>query len=342
MKKVTLVLCVLLSMVLGVGLMGCSKSSSDSTDKSKTTAADTKGVTAKEVRIATQPSPFASPIFVAKAKGFLEDELKKYGVKIKWTSFAAGPPMNEAFAAGQQDIGLVGDVPLILAKASGQSRVVFAKVSSGEKTLAVVVKPDSDITDAAGLKGKKVAVVKGSYGHHLLELVLEGAGLSLKDIELVNLPVADINNAVAQGQVDAGVVWEPGLSKGISNNLTKVLADGTGIKSNNIFYFATEDFAKNNPVIIEAYIKALEKAKEFIASNPEEAAQLITSDTNLTKEELVALFKEYNYTPAINDNDIKELKVVEEFCRAQDLSQNQVDIDKLVNKEFLNNVGITE
>ena len=89
--------------------------------------------------------------------------------------------------------------------------------------------------------------VKGSYGQHFLGLVLEEAGLTFDDIEQVNLPNADIGNAVASEQVDAGIIWEPGLSSTLSTGKIKILLDGTGIKSNNVFFFSNADFAQNNP-----------------------------------------------------------------------------------------------
>ena len=335
MKKKSLFTIILIGILLSFGLAGCTNPNASANSKDANS-----GVTATEVRIATQPSPFAASIFVAKEKGYLEEELQKTGVKVTWTSFAAGPPMNEAFAAGQEDIGIAGDVPTILAKASGQKTLIFAKASSGEQTLALVVKPDSEIKSAGDLKGKKVAFVKGSYGHHLLGLILQNAGLTFNDIESVNLPVADISNAVAQGQVAAGVVWEPGLTKGVKNNQVKVLADGTGIKSNNIFYIVTQEYAQNNPVVVEAYIKALNRAAEYIKSNPQEAAEAIQTDINLPADELVNLFTKYDYTPAIDTNDIDELKVVEAFCKEQGLSQANVNINEFVNTEYLKNSGL--
>lgn len=333
-KMVSALLLILMAITTSVGFTGCGNASANNTKTGNS------GVTASEVRIATQPSPFAASIFVAKEKGYLDEELKKLSVTATWTSFPAGPPMNEAFAAGQLDIGIAGDVPTILAKASGQKTLIFAKASSGEQTQALVVKPDSEIKSAADLKGKKVAYVKGSYGHHLLGLILEKAGLTFNDIESVNLPVADISNAVSQNQVDAGVVWEPGLTKGVKNNLVKVLIDGTGIKSNNIYYIATEDFAQNNPAVIEAYITAINKASEYIKSNPKEAAEAIQADINLPVDELVNLFAKYDYSPIVDAKDITELKTVDAFCKAQGLSQSNVNIDEFVDTQYLKNSGL--
>lgn len=338
MRKNKIVSIMLASLISIFGLVGCNSSTSASNTSASSNS--TSGVSTHELRIATQPSPFAASVFVAKEKGFLADELKKYNVKVTWTSFEAGPPMNEAFAAGQEDIGVMGDVPTILAKASGQKTIIIAGASYGEKTLALVVKPNSSIKDGKDLKGKKVAFVKGSYGHHLLGLILSKAGLSFNDIQSVNLPVADISNAVAAGQVDAGVVWEPSLTKGVDNKQTKILIDGTGIKRNNVFYTASESFAKSNPKIIEAYIKALNKASDYIKSNPKEAAAAIQPDIKLPVDELAKLLPKYNFTPVIEGEDIKELKDVEKFCRDQNLSKASVNVDQFVDTEYLKNSGL--
>ncbi|CAG0934273.1 partial Putative aliphatic sulfonates-binding protein, partial [Rhodocyclaceae bacterium] len=129
---------------------------------------------ASEIRIATQPIPHYAPIFVAKQKKWVEEELAKVGAKpaLKWTSFAAGPPINESFASGQQDIGFLGDTPAIIGKAAGINTRIIGLTSTGPRSLAVIVPSASKIRSPKELKGKKVAVVKGSYAHHLLVLVL--------------------------------------------------------------------------------------------------------------------------------------------------------------------------
>jgi len=296
----------------------------------------------KTVRVATQPGLFAANILLAKVNGYLEEELKSLGISIKWDSFAAGPPMNEAFAAGEEDIGLVGDVPLLVAKASGQNTITFAKASYGERTVALVVGANSTITDLPQLKGKKVAFVKGSYGHHLLGLLLNKAGLTFSDIEQINLPNADVGNAVGSGQADAGIIWEPGLSSSLKNGIVKRLTDGTGVKSNNVFFFTTESFAKDNPEVLKAYLRALEKANKFIADNPQKAAELLQGEISLPVETMVNLFGAFVYSSYISDSDVAELKVVEQFNRTEKFSETEVDIGKFVDRSFLEATGITK
>ena len=306
------------------------------------TAAES-GIIADEIRVATQPGVYAANILLAKKNGYFTEELEKLGykdLKITWDSFESGPPENEAFAAGAEDIGLIGDVPLLVAKASGQKTVTFAKLSAGETTVALTLPADSDITDPSQLKGKKVAYVKGSYGQHFLGLVLEGAGLTFDDIEQINLPNSDIGNAVSSKQVDAGIIWEPGLTATLSTGTVKILLDGTGIKSNNVFFFATQDFADNNPDALKAFIKAVERANEEIKADPAAAALQLKDEINLPTETLTELLTKYEFSTYISDKDIEELKDVESFNREQGFAANEVDVDTFVDRKHLAAAGV--
>jgi sulfonate transport system substrate-binding protein len=295
-----------------------------------------------EIRIATQPIPAYSPIFVAKHKGFIEEELARIKTKspIKWSSFAAGPPINESFAAGQQDIGLLGDVPAIIGKSAGINTKIIALTSSGPKTLAVVVPTRSAITTPAALRGKKVAVVKGSYAHHLLLLVLQKGGLTANDIELINLSQADIATAIVNGNVDAAAVWEPLLTKLSTQGSVRVLADGTGIKKGILVIIATNDFITKNRAAAKAVLKAYQRGADFIKARPAEAAKLIAADVNLTPELLLALFKKFDYNPAIQQEDISEIKKSEAFLQSNGLIRSDVNIDTFADPSLTKELGL--
>ncbi|HXW68817.1 MAG TPA: aliphatic sulfonate ABC transporter substrate-binding protein, partial [Dissulfurispiraceae bacterium] len=196
-----------------------------------------------EIRIATQPAPFDAPIFVARQKKWVEEELAKAGSPaVKWTSFSAGPPMNESFAAGQQDIGFLGDTPAIIARSAGIDILIVGKCADGPKALAVVVPANSSIKFPKDLKGKKIAVTKGSYAHHLLVLVLRKGDLTTKDIDLINLSQADIATAIANGNIDGAAIWDPLISKLVSQGIVRVLADGSGIKKGVLVIVASNDY----------------------------------------------------------------------------------------------------
>lgn len=297
---------------------------------------------ANEIRIATQPTPFCAPIFVAKHKGWVEEELAKSGARpaIKWVSFAAGPPMNESFAAGQQDIGFLGDTPAIIGKAAGIDTRIIGITSSGPKTLAVIVPAKSNIRSPRDLKGKKVAVVKGSYAHHLLVLVLQKGGLTTNDIEFINLSQADTATAILNGNIDAAAVWEPLISRLESQGQVRVLADGTGIKKGVLVIVATSDFIAKQREQTKAILRAYQRGARFIKSNPKETAQLIAADVNLPPDLLLKVLPKFDYHPAIQTDDIGEIKKSEAFMRSVGIIKATVDIDKFTDVSLERESGI--
>ncbi|HEX9022890.1 MAG TPA: aliphatic sulfonate ABC transporter substrate-binding protein [Geobacteraceae bacterium] len=297
---------------------------------------------AGELRIATQPSPFCAPIFIAKHKGWLDEELARSGAKpaVKWTSFAAGPPMNESFASGQQDIGFLGDTPAIIGKAAGIDTRVIGITASGPRSLAVIVPTKSGIRTPRDLKGKKVAVVKGSYAHHLLVLVLQKGGLTTKDIELINLSQADIATAIVNGNIDAAAVWEPLITRLESQEQVRVLADGTGIKKPLLVIVATNDFAARSREQTKAVLRAYQRGARFIRSNPQEAAQLIAADVNLSVDLLSKVLPKLDFHPAIKADDIAEIKKSESFMRSAGLIRAPVNIDRFTDTSFNRDLGV--
>ena len=326
-KLISLSLMIILSLAL---LVGCTTSKEEGDSSSN------------KIRIAIQPYPLYTPIYVAKELGTLEKALKEIDVEVEWTSFKSGPLVNESFASGQQDIGVVGDVPAIIAKSSGQNNIIISNAAYGEKALAVLVKSGSTITNPSQLKGKKIAYVKGSYAHHLLSIVLENEGLTLDDIQSVNLAAGDIPSAIESGEVDAGVLWEPFITQLVNQNRVEVLVDGTNIKRGNLVVMATQDYATKNPEAIQIFLKVYNEAAQYIADNPQKAAELVSDDFSLSADELVEVFKNFNYSPKISDEDIAELKVVEEFLRKEKLTSSEVNIDKFVDTSYLKDSGLLD
>ena len=325
-KLISLSMIIILSLV---SLIGCTTSKEEGDSNNK-------------VRIAIQPYPLYTPIYVAKELGTLEKALKEINVEVEWTSFKSGPLINESFASGQQDIGVVGDVPAIIAKLSGQNNIIISNAAYGEKALAILVKSGSKIKNLSQLKGKKIAYVKGSYAHHLLYVVLEKAGLTLDDIQSVNLDAGDISSAIESGEVDAGVLWEPFITQLVDQNRVDVLVDGTNIKRGNLVVMATKDYSTNNPEIIKTFLKVYNEAAKYIVDNPQEAAKLVSNDFGLSEDELVEVFKNFNYSPKMSDDDILELKIVEEFLRKEKLISSKVDIDEFVDTSYLKDSGLLD
>jgi sulfonate transport system substrate-binding protein len=286
------------------------------------------------LRIGAQPFPLYSSIYVAKELGFLKEELDKIGAKFEWTEFNSGPLVNEAVAAGTQDIGFMADQPAIVAKASGQPIQIISNVAYGEKSLALLVPANSKISKVEDLKGKKVALVVGSYAQHLLALLLDKAGLTVNDIELINLPASEQPVTLSQGQVDAIVIWEQYISQLVTSGTAKIIADGTGIKRCNMVTYAVKSYAEKHPLIIQAYIKASQRASDYIDSNPKEAAAAIAKNFGVTPELMQEILKKFSFNPELTAADIAEITKVKDYLKSVDIIKNDVDSGEFINTSY--------
>ena len=138
----------------------------------------------KTVRIGFQKY---GKLVLLKSKGTLEPRLKALGYHVTWTEFASGPPLLEAVNVGAIDFGNTGETPPVFAQAAGAPIRYVAYEPPAPKGEAIFVAKDSPIKSVADLKGKKVAVARGSNAHYLLVKALEKAGVRYEDITPVFL-----------------------------------------------------------------------------------------------------------------------------------------------------------
>ncbi|WP_114422480.1 ABC transporter substrate-binding protein [Nocardioides houyundeii] len=147
--------------------------------------------------------------------------------EIEWSEFTAGPPIVEAASADQIDVAWVGSTPPIFgAAADADFKIVAAVVERDSHSDSVLVPEGSDIKSVEDLKGKKVAVGRGTSSHGMLIKALNRAGLGLDDIEVNYLAPADGLAAFTSGAVDAWVVWDPFVTQAIQEADAVEIAGG--------------------------------------------------------------------------------------------------------------------
>jgi sulfonate transport system substrate-binding protein len=197
-------------------------------------------------------------LILLKGKGTLEKALEPLGYGVTWTEFPAGPQLLEGLNVGAIDFGSTGEAPPIFAQAAGAPLVYVAHEPPAPKGEAILVPKDSAITSVADLKGRKVALNKGSNVHYLLVKALEQAGVSYDDIETKFLPPADARAAFEQGSVDAWVIWDPFQAAAGAATEARTLLNGDGLVANHQFYLGTRDFISANGRVIDIVIAQLD------------------------------------------------------------------------------------
>jgi len=216
-----------------------------------------------------------------KYRGTLESEFKKQGIGVRWVEFPAGPQMLEGLNIGSIDLAATGDAPPTFAQAAKADLVYLAHSPANPKTEAIVVPADSAIKTVADLKGKRVALNKGSDVNYLLVTALENAGLSYKDITPVYLPPADARAAFQRGAVDAWVIWDPYYAEVESNAKARLVKNAEGLVPHYTFYLASRKFADTYPETAKQVIDELGTLSRWANSHQEEAAKILSTSTGL-------------------------------------------------------------
>jgi len=223
-------------------------------------------------------------LVLLKAKGTLEKRLAEQGVEVKWTEFPGGPQLLEGLNVGSVDFGVTGETPPVFAQAAGADLLYVAHEPPAPTGEAILVPKDSPIKSVAELKGKKVALNKGSNVHYLLVRALEDAGLKYGDITPVYLPPADARAAFERGSVDAWVIWDPFQSAAEKQLQARTLRDGSGLVDNHQFYLATRTYAEKNPQVVGVLVEEIRGVGEWVKGNLDEATSQVAPLIGLSPE----------------------------------------------------------
>ncbi len=291
------------------------------------------------LRVGAQSYPLYASVNIAHELGYIDEEVEAAGGKVEWTNFNSGPLVNEAVAAGEEDIAFMADLPAIIAKSAGQDIQIVSNIATGERSLAVLVKADSDIETIEDLKGKKIAYATGSYAQHLLALVLDQAELTFNDVESINLGAADSPAALESGDVDAIVIWEQFITKLKNEGKAKVLIDGTGIKKSNMVVYSKTEYAEEHPELIEAFIKAVDRGAQYISENPDDAAATLSEFYQVTEDDMKEILSNFDFTVSLTDDDIAEITSVTNYAFDAEIIQNEVDTTEFINTTYLQEAG---
>src|SRR5580658_1855628 len=246
-------------------------------------------------------------LVLLKARGSLEKRLAPLRVEVKWTEFPAGPQLLEGLNVGSIDFGTVGEAPPIFAQAAGADLVYVGNEPPASAAEAILVPKDSPIQTVAELKGKKVALNKGSNVHFLLVKLLEKAGVQYKDIDAVFLTPADARAAFERGSVDAWAIWEPFLAAAQRQTGARILAAGNGVVSNHQFFLASRPYASKRADVVAIVLEEVAAVDQWAKTNPKEAAAALQPQIGLDQATLeLALSRGgYGVTP-VNDAVLAE------------------------------------
>jgi sulfonate transport system substrate-binding protein len=250
-----------------------------------------------------------------KARGLLEKNLQPLGFTVEWTEFPGGPQLLEALNVGALDFGITGEAPPIFAQAAGAPLVYVANEPAAPLAEAILVPKDSPLHSVAELKGKKVALNKGSNVHYLLVKSLEKAGLKYADITAVFLKPSDARAAFEHGDVDAWAIWDPFQASAEVAIAARTLANGEGVVANRQFYLAERGFLDSHPDVVKIVLASIKEVDAWANGNTDAAAQQLSAAVGIPTPVLkLALSREaWDVRPITPEVIAEQQKIADTF-----------------------------
>lgn len=256
-------------------------------------------------------------------------ELENLDYKVILTPFAAGAPVLEALNADALDIGFTGDIPFLFVRAAGAKVKAVGAWRYQTDTVALVVGEDSSINSVEELKGKRIAVNRGGWGHFLALGLLEKHGMSADDVVFSFLGPVDGRSALVRGSVDAWVPWEPYTSSTLLLDGSRVIADGKGIMTG-YSYALGSDKALNDPAkkrAIGDLLVRLARAQQWALEHPEQMAAALSEDLGLPENVSRRWVESARITPVALDHQVSDsLQKAADFFARHKVLPRQLDV----------------
>ena len=217
---------------------------------------------------------------ILKDKGWLEKEFEKDGIKVRWVQTLGSNKALEFLNAGSIDFGSTAGSAALVAKINGNPIKAIYVYSRPEWT-ALVTRKDSAISKIADLKGKRVAVTRGTDPHIFLVRALLSAGLSEKDIQPVLLQHPDGKTALIRGDVDAWAGLDPMMAQAEIEDGAKLFYRNAAANTWGILN-VREQFAKDHPDLVKRVLAVYEQARKYSLAHYDELKAAFIAVTKLS------------------------------------------------------------
>ena len=270
-------------------------------------------------------SPLNVPTIIEKDQGIFEKEL---GVPVEYAELTSGADQTQALASGDvQVLYAVGATSVILSAANGADIKVLNMYSRSPKAFCMYSK-DETLTTPESLKGKTIAGPTGTNLHELLVSYLAQAGMTLDDVNYVNMTIPDAKAGLDGGSVDVAL-----LAGATAYNAEQqgyhLVADGEGLISALIAVATTQKFYDEHPDVIKKLNAAQEEIASYMADNQEATMETVAATLDLDVDAVKEMYGFYDFSTEITDADKEGFQNTADFMYESGMIENELDVNTL-------------
>lgn len=301
-------------------LVGCSSA------KDTTNTEDTKS----ELVITHVTSPLNVPSILQKNKNIFEEEFKSNGkdITVKYAEITSGAEQTQALASGDVDVlYAVGGTSVILSAANGADIKVLNMYSRSPEAFCLYATDDA-IKTAEDLRGKTIAGPTGTNLHQLLVAFLDNAGMTLEDVNYVNMSIPDAKAALDGGSIDAALVAGPTAYVAKQQGY-HLVTNGAGLTDAIIAVAVREDFYNEHKDIIDMFLNAQETIVNYMEENHEEVMKIVAEELDLEVEAVEEMYEQYDFNIDTTEADRAAFQNIADFMFEAGMIEEKFDTTSL-------------
>lgn len=295
----------------------------------------------KILRIGTT-APGHVKFLLSRDQKFFDQALAAQGTKVDYLVFTGGgSEVQTALGSGAIDVAYTGASPALrlAARSATATQLIGLSGVPLQGSVSIVVAKNSPLQSLQELKGRKVAYLSGTIRHSVFVKALQSKGLSVKDVESINMPFEASSAALARGDIDAIVESDITIAPLVQRGIARVLFDNTSHPEWEVplLITANGEFAKKYPGTLQALLAADKQVADWANQHFAQAVSIYARERKTSED---AVRKEYpdsrfNEDPRITDQVLQTLRAETAFMQESKLLQGQIDFERWVNKQFI-------
>ncbi len=290
--------------------------------------ADGEALSIDSLTVTYVTSPLNVPSIVEKDQGIFESTL---GVPVEYAEITSGADQTQALASGDvQLLYAVGATSVILSAANGADIKVLNMYSRSPKAFCMYSR--DELTTPESLRGKTIAGPAGTNLHELLAAYLATGGMTIADVNYVNMGIPESKAALDGGSVDvallAGATAYTAQQQGYN-----LVADGEGLIQAIIAVAVTDEFYTAHPDVIERITAAQQQIMDYIDQNEEAALATTAEYLDLDVQATTDMYAYYDFSLDITEADIEGFQKTADFMYEAEMIDQPYDVSALFYQE---------
>jgi ABC-type nitrate/sulfonate/bicarbonate transport system substrate-binding protein len=261
---------------------------------------------ANEIILGCEMSFVSSPVWIAENRGYFKEE----GVNVIIKEFDSGKTaLDTMLNDGNLNMVTVAQTPVVFNSFKRNDYVIIGAMVYSDNDVKVLVRRDKGIKKPSDLRGKKVGITSGSTGHFFLGLFLTYNGLGISEVDIIALEASKLPQALAEGRVDAISTWEPHiLNAGRLLGEKALILSKEGIFREDFYFAVDRKFAENNAETLRRFLKAIQRAEEFIWKNREASINIVSKRLKVNRELTASVWDAFEFRLILDQSILTSLE----------------------------------